>query len=67
LITPHYEYGSFGEFIGAYKKLAKEKAKLVKGTVVENKRLNFDFSFNPGDPEKWKLAVFKDRWENLDL
>ena len=39
----------------------------LKNSAVEKKFLNFDFSFNPRNVEKWKLAIFKRQWGNLEL
>jgi len=62
----YIKYSGFGEFIEEYKRLATAKSQQVKNSVVKKKaRLNFDLSFNPGNADKWKLAKFKDQWENL--
>jgi hypothetical protein len=59
------KFSNFEEFIVKYKKLAIAKSQQVKNTPVKKNRLNFDFNFNPRNAEKWKLAKFKDQWENL--
>lgn len=66
-VKKYNKYSSFGEFMGEYKKLSKAKSQQVKNFSGERKRLNFDFSFSPGNAGKWKLAIFKDSWENLEL
>jgi len=64
-VRKYEKYSGFGEFIKEYKKLATAKSQQVKNSEVEKNRLNFDFNFNPRNAEKWKLAIFKDQWENL--
>ena len=64
-VRKYDKYNGFGEFIEEYKKLATAKSQQVKNPAVEKHRLNFDFNFNPRSVEKWKLAIFKDQWENL--
>ena len=64
-VRKYDKYSGFGEFIEEYKKLATAKSQQVKNSAVKKSRLNFDFNFNPRNAEKWKLAIFKDQWENL--
>jgi len=58
-------YDNFSSFISDYRKLSKEKSSRRKNWKGEKKGLDFDFNFNPRRIDKWRLAIFKDQWENL--
>jgi hypothetical protein len=66
-VKKYDDYSSFEEFLEEYKKLAKTKSQQAKNSESEKKRLDFDFNFNPRNDEKWKLARFKNQWQNLEL
>jgi hypothetical protein len=66
-VKKYDKYENFEDFMVKYKELAISKSGRVKNSEVEIKRLDFDLSFNPRHIEKWKLAKFKNRWENLEL
>ena len=59
-------YQNYEEFLKDYKRKAENKSERKKG-AAKTSRLNFDFSFNPKCVEKWKLAKFKNQWNNLAL
>lgn len=66
-VKKYREHKSFKEFIETYKKLSMAKSKNVKNYKSKIERLDFDLNFNPLNIEKWKIAIFKDHWEYLEL
>ncbi len=64
-VKKYDDYDNFDSFVSDYRKLSKEKSSRRKNWKGENKRLDFDFNFNPRRIDKWRLAIFKDQWENL--
>ncbi len=64
-VKKYDDYDNFNSFVSDYKKLSKEKSSRRKNWKGEKKRLDFDFNFNPRRIDKWRLAIFKDQWENL--
>ncbi len=64
-VKKYDDYDNYDSFISAYIKLSKEKSNRRKNWKGEKKRLDFDFNFNPRRIDKWRLAIFKDQWENL--
>ena len=64
-VKKYDDYDNFDSFVSDYKKLSKEKSSRRKNWKGEKKRLDFDFNFNPRRIDKWRLAIFKDQWENL--
>ena len=59
------KYQGYEQFLNDYRKQATAKAIQRKG-LSTLPRLNMDFNFDPDKIEDWKLACFKNRWENLD-
>ena len=66
-VKKYDKYKNFEDFMVEYKKLSKAKSEKVKNSPDKKVRLDFDFSFNPRNAEKWKLAKFKNRWGNIEL
>ncbi len=64
-VKKYNDYDNFDSFVSDYRKLSKEKSSRRKNWKGEKKRLDFDFNFNPRRIDKWRLAIFKDQWENL--
>lgn len=64
-VKKYDDYDNFYSFVSDYRKLSKEKSSRRKNWKGEKKRLDFDFNFNPRRIDKWRLAIFKDQWENL--
>ena len=64
-VKKYDDYDNFDSFVSDYRKLSKENFSRRKNWKGEKKRLNFDFNFNPRHIDKWRLAIFKDQWENL--
>ncbi len=64
-VKKYDDYDNFDSFVSDYRKLSKEKSSRRKNWKGEKKRLDFDFNFNPRRIDKWRLAIFKDQWENL--
>ena len=60
-------YDNFESFISDYRILSKEKSNRKKNWNGEKRRLDFDFNFNPRNIDKWRLALFKDQWNNLKI
>lgn len=60
------KYGTYKKFFSTYIELAKKKSGWRSKYKSEKVRLDFDINFNPRKQEKWKLAIFKDQWLNLD-
>jgi hypothetical protein len=58
-------YQDYDQFLYDYTKQARAKAVQKKG-LATLPRLNMDFNFDPNKIGEWKLAGFKNRWENLD-
>ena len=58
------QYEGYAQFLDDYRKKATAKAVQKKGFVTLP-RLNMDFNFDPNNIGDWKLACFKNRWENF--
>ena len=65
-VKKYESYRNYESFQSDYILLAKEQAARKKNATGKRSRLDFDFNFNPRHPEKWRLATFKDQWENLE-
>jgi len=65
-VEKYKKYKDYESFLAEYAELAKQKSMKRKNSPAENERLDFDFSFNPRNVEKWSLAKYKDQWDNLE-
>jgi hypothetical protein len=64
-VKKYKPYKNYESFLSDYKELAKTKSARRKNSKGKMERLDFDFNFSPLHPEKWRLAIFKEQWENL--
>ncbi|MCP3678269.1 MAG: hypothetical protein GY721_11975 [Deltaproteobacteria bacterium] len=64
-VKKYESYRDYKSFMSDYIQLAREQAARRKNATGKKNRLDFDFNFNPRHPEKWRLATFKDQWNNL--
>lgn len=65
-VKKYEKYGDYESFLAEYRVLAKQKSMRRKNSPAQKERLDFDFNFNPRNPEKWRLAKYKDQWGNLE-
>jgi hypothetical protein len=65
-VKKYKSYKNYESFLSDYKGLAKTKSARRKNPKDKMERLDFDINFSPRHTEKWRLAIFKEQWENLE-